>query len=256
MADTIYYEQPLNERIRLLLRVEHLLGRIEYHLGRDGRWDSHCALNVLLEMSTVAARGDLKSELIKELERQQGVLYNFKRKERVDTERLDVALAEHENIIKALHAGPQQLGLELKDNELVNGLRQRSAIPGGLCDFDLPAYHFWLSRPEELRKEHLSRWATPFLDLRVGIDTALGLIRSAGSLREKEAASGLYQQTLDSHLPFQMVRVALDPEQSHFPQFSADKHRFNIRFIETSGDQAHGRPIDQTVTFRLACCAI
>jgi cell division protein ZapD len=33
---------------------------------------------------------------------------------------------------------------ELRENDWLMGIKQRTSIPGGLCEFDVPSYHFWL----------------------------------------------------------------------------------------------------------------
>ena len=41
----IYFEQPLNERIRTFMRLEHLFDQFQQHQSGDDRWDSRAAIN-------------------------------------------------------------------------------------------------------------------------------------------------------------------------------------------------------------------
>ena len=52
-------------------------------------------------------------------------------------------------------------GQELRENEWLMGIKQRSAIPGGVCEFDLPSYHFWLNQSAEVRRLDLNEWLAP-----------------------------------------------------------------------------------------------
>ena len=65
----IVYEYPFNESIRTMLRLEHLFDRLGQLIARDAPVDHHYALATLFEIMDVGSRADLKSDLLKELER-------------------------------------------------------------------------------------------------------------------------------------------------------------------------------------------
>ena len=70
----IHYEYPLSERIRTLLRLEDLFDRFDAYAASPDPHAHHAALLALFEMAEVAARADLKSDLLQELDRQKAVL--------------------------------------------------------------------------------------------------------------------------------------------------------------------------------------
>lgn len=70
MPEQVIYEQPLNERIRTLLRLEFLFEQANAHTYRHSTWDSRAAINTLFDIIDVFSRADLKTEIMKELERQ------------------------------------------------------------------------------------------------------------------------------------------------------------------------------------------
>ena len=74
----IVYEQPLNERIRNCLRLEHLFLAVQEGLSGDGFWNARTALVSMIEISDLLSRSDTKGELIKELERQFGTLCSLR----------------------------------------------------------------------------------------------------------------------------------------------------------------------------------
>ena len=48
-----------------------------------------------------------------------------------------------------------RVGSHLRDNEWLMAIKQRTAIPGGVCEFDLPAYHWWLNQDPGPRRNDL-----------------------------------------------------------------------------------------------------
>ena len=74
----ILYEYPFNERIRTYLRLEQLFRRLALLMSREHPVDHHHALATLFEILDVAARADLKSDVMKDLERQKSVLAGYR----------------------------------------------------------------------------------------------------------------------------------------------------------------------------------
>ena len=74
----ILYEYPFNESIRTMLRLEHLFDRLGQLIARDAPVDHHYALATLFEIMDVASRADLKSDLLKELDKQRQQLNSYR----------------------------------------------------------------------------------------------------------------------------------------------------------------------------------
>jgi cell division protein ZapD len=256
LTDFLVYEQPLNERIRLLLRMEHLLLRVSQSIDGQRLWDSHVAVDGLLEIASLVSRGDLKSELMKEIERQNAVLRNLVSTPGVDRYRLEQILDRQKSLVDRLHSIAGKIGSHLETNEFLTAIRQRSAIPGGACDFDLPAYHYWLRQPAEERRETLRGWLQPFDVITEAIELAVGLIRDSASPVRKFAEKGFAQENLDPANSYQMIRVFLPTSQRCFPEISAGKHRYTIRFLEQPSPNKHPHQIPETVEFQCAACYI
>jgi cell division protein ZapD len=213
------------------------------------------ALMGLFELLTIFGRGDLKTEAIKELERLQTNLLRLSEYPNVNRERLGELLQQIENLTGTLRASNMQLGQHLKDNDFLHSIRKRSTIPGGSCDFDLPDYHYWLKLPAERRISDLENWFQDFDSIRNTTELVLQLIRNSTPSTSQVAKKGLYQQNLDTNIPYQMVRVLLPPDTYCFPEISGGKHRFSVRFMDFTIDkQTH--PVEEDVYFDLCCCAI
>ena len=148
----ISYEYPLNERIRTLLRLESLYLKISHFIAGSTPQDHHVALLTLFEMIEVAGRADLKVDLVQELERQRQILVSFRDNPDISEEALAGALYEIEQASANLLGMAGKIGHYLRENEWLMSIRSRAAIPGGACQFDLPSYHYWLSRLTEAIK--------------------------------------------------------------------------------------------------------
>lgn len=251
----VTYEQPLNERIRLFLRLDFLFQQIDHTLPRDSTWDSRAALTSLLDILNIFSRADLKTEVIMELERISGGLTRLENSPGVDHKMLTNLLDEIDRIVDLLHSAQGQIGHQLRQNEFLSCIKQRSSISGGTCDFDLPSYHYWLERPWEKRQQDLQHWFSGFNDIRSAITLILKLIRDSATSTDEIAESGFFQRTLETSAPFQLIRVTVPENISCFAEISGGKHRFTVRFMSTN---LQDRPTQssQDIAFILTSCVI
>lgn len=255
-AKKVVYEQPLNERIRTFIRLEFLFHQAARSARGESEWDSRATLTNLLEILNIFSRSDLKTEVMKELERHCSNLQRLGRNPGVDKRRLEGLLRQMEGMIERLHSTNGQIGVELKKNEFVNSIQQRSTIPGGTCDFDLPAYHFWLQQPSTERIQLLSAWCNVFDPIRLSIDLILRLTRHSAEPAWERARSGFFQKTLDMNLPCQLVRVTLPADAPYFAEISGGKHRCTIRFLEQPNLALRPNQTKSDVNFQFSCCII
>jgi len=256
MSDQLIFEQPLNERIRTFLRLEHLFNQFHQHVQHNSDWDTHSAVKAILDIMSMLGRGDIKRETIKELERQHVNLQTFMEIPDINHGRLADIIKEQEACLQELHSINNNIGQELLQNELLNAIRQRLSMPGGLCDFDLPVYAHWLNQPYDKRKSFLQDWFKPFSTLYNAINLILQVIRDSTDAIDEVAESGFYQKSLDSSQTCLMIRVALPKDTSVFPEISAGKHRFTIRFLNACDPSHRPEQNKQDINFKLACCIL
>ena len=249
------FEQPLNERIRTFMRVEQLYSRCIYYINKDSSFDSHSALATLLELIGLASRGDLKRELMKEVKRQLSNLEQLHNIPNLDQSKLTTLIDSHRDLVNQLDNLPGQLLGHLKDNDFVNSIKQRASIPGGTCDFDLPAYHYWLTQPMSSRKETIQTWLSPFEVVNNTVVHCLNLIRDSSEIETCIAAHGFYQRNLDQNQPNQLIRVLVENKDKCFPEISAGKHRFSIRFLNQSSPDQYPKQVESDINFKISCCA-
>ncbi|HXZ51565.1 MAG TPA: cell division protein ZapD [Burkholderiales bacterium] len=249
----ITYEYPLNERIRTLLRLEDLFERSRHFVARTEPHDHHVALLTLFEILEVASRADLKSDLLQELERQKQVLMSFRNNPEISEDALSGVLRDIEQASGALFAMTGRIGQYLRENEWLMSIKQRTGIPGGACEFDLPSYHYWLHRPADERIGQLAAWTGPLYPLRDGSAIILRILRESGKPQNVVAAGGMYQQMLGGKTA-QMLRVRLDQESPCVPEMSANKYVLNIRFLAQDSDDSRTKTADWDVPFELTFC--
>ena len=250
----ITYEYPLSERIRTLLRLEDLFDRVVHFSLSDGAYEHHTALLAMFEILDVAGRADLKVDLVQELERQRQILVAFRDNPQISEEALSGALYEIEQASTALLAMAGRIGQYLRDSEWLMAIRSRSAIPGGVCEFDLPSYHYWLNRDPDKRRKDIQTWAAPMMPLRDGLAIVLRLLRESGRPETQTAKRGSYQIMMTGRSA-QLVRVRVAQDAAAVPEISANKYAFNIRFMLPEIN-ARARQSEADVDFELTFCSL
>ena len=238
------------------MRLEHLFSIVDYHITKDTEWDSRETLSTQLDIIDLLSRSDIKTELIKELERHSTTLDTLKKNPGVDPNRLNSILGDLTGLLELLRDSNCQPGQLLKQDDLVTSVKQRSSMPGGSCNFDLPGYHFWLNKPSHLRKNDLTIWQDDLLVIRQSISLSLHMIRNSTNPTTEYAESGFFQKPIESNLSCQLIRVILPLDSYFYPEISGGKHRFTIRFMEQTQTELRSKQAKDTVEFELHCCIL
>lgn len=254
VSEQLIFEQPLNERIRTFLRLDHLFKQFQQHLEHNSAWDTHSAIKAILEILALVSRGDIKRETIKELERQNSNLQAFIEIPDINHGKLSLLIDDQKKCIMELLNSTGNIGQELHQNELLNAIKQRLTMPGGLCDFDLPIYAYWLKQPYENRKQILMQWFKPFETMQTAINLILQVIRDSTEYIDEVAENGFFQKNLETTQTCLLIRVMVDINAHIFPEISAGRQRFSIRFLKTQNPAQRPEQEGSDVPFRLACC--
>jgi cell division protein ZapD len=251
------YEFPLNERIRVFMRLEQLFNQLSHFMSGTTVYDRRAAIETLLDIVMIFGRSDLKSELIKELERRTQLFKRLSNSQTADNEKLEESLERLAQSSRKLYGSSGKIGINVMESDLFQSFSQRSSIPGGSCCFDLPALHYWLEQDSLRQQIDLDRWTQPFADIRVAIDLILSYTRQGGSATQEIAKSGFFQLALEKsqNQPVQLLRIALDPALHYFAEISGGKHRFSIRFMVPSDDETRPGQTNNDVSFYLTRCA-
>lgn len=250
----ICYELPLNERIRMLLRLEDLFDRIDFFSAKDTPSEHHAVLVALFEILDVTGRSDLKSDLLQELDKQRTMLESLRSNPEVSEEALDHILQDIRAAFRGLLDIPGRIGGHLRDDEWLMSVKQRMSIPGAACEFDLPSYHYWLNLAPELRREDLNNWIAPFTPIRSGSNIVLNMLRNGGKNYHFVAVQGMFQQAGSEHQAH-LLRLRVSSEFFCVPEISANKYALNIRFVPWRPD--HKTDVyEEDIPFELAFCSL
>ena len=248
----IIYEYPLNERIRTLLRLEDLFDRVVFFSAQNSPLDHQAALNSIFEILEVSSRGDLKSDLLQELDRQRLFLEALRNNPAISEEKLDAVVAEIEAAFTDLIQSSGKTGQHLRENEWLMTIKQRAAIPGGVCEFDLPSYHHWLHRDDACRRADLEAWLQPLNGIAAGLRIVLRVLRESGKSMALIAYSGTFQQ-MPMERSAHMLRLTILRDMPCVPEISANKYALNIRFI-LPGSVQRTKLYEHDIEFDLTYC--
>ena len=250
----ILYEYPFNESIRTMLRLEHLFDRLGQLIGREAPVDHHFALATIFEIMDVASRADLKSDLLKDLERQKAQLNGYRGNPSISEAALDEVLGRVDHAFNGLNQLPGKAGAALTGNEWLMSIRSRISIPGGTCEFDLPGYYAWQKHEPARRRTDLMQWASTLMPMAEALSVLLGLLRDAGVPHKVVAPGGQFQQSLPQGRVYQLLRLRLPDGHDFVPEISGHRLMVSIRLMR---QDAEGRlqPAAEDASFELTRCA-
>jgi len=250
---TLTFEHPLNERARTLMRLEHLFEKLAHFQPQDTPWASRALVETLLDIAAISSRADIKTELIKELERQASNLERMWEQPGINRRALEGILGDLHSRAEGLRAQEIPIAQRIRENEFLKGVSQRGGLPGGTCGFDLPQYHQWLARADRERNRQIALWVEDLIPVREANRLLLSLIRASAAPRRVWAREGLYQESLDTPVPAQMIRITMVKNPELYPEISGHKNRFAIRFLRDGGQEMPA-PVRDDVEFSLTCC--
>jgi cell division protein ZapD len=250
----VLYEYPFNESIRTMLRLEHLFDRLGTLMQRDAPVDHHFALATVFEIMDVASRADLKSDLLKELERHGSLLQGYRGNPQISEAVLDEVVARIDHAFTGLNQLPGKAGQSLTSNEWLMSIRSRISIPGGTCEFDLPAYYAWQQHAPEQRRSDLGRWTSSLMPLAEALHVLLGLLRDSGTPQRVVALSGQFQQSLPAGRSYHLMRVRLEGEGQLVPEISGHRLMAMVRIMQPDAD-GRLKPCANDTEFELTLCS-
>lgn len=253
-AGCAFYEQPLNERMRTFLRLEFLVQQMLFNSEAESDWGTRATISTLLDILAILSRGDVRSEVHKELDVQLGALERFQSQPGVDSRRLDSLVSTlAESRTQVAKTGTSFLQ-PLKDHEFLNAIKHRSAIPGGTCEFDLPEYNHWLRQDINRRRQDLAEWNSAIRPVCDAVTEILWLIRESTQAIDKLAINGMYQHKTQKDANCRLLRVRISDGSNLFPEISGSQHRFTVRFLEWSTIDSRAVQTGHDVAFQLSIC--
>ena len=250
----ILYEYPFNERIRTYLRLEQLFLRLGELIARTDALDHHYALSTIFEVMDVAARADLKSDILKDIEKQKNLLAAYRGNPSISETALESIFSQLDRCFQALNSQNGKAGQSLTENDWLMSIRSRIGIPGGTCGFDLPSYYAWQHHAPEVRQAALEGWASSLAPMAESIFILLKLLRDSGAPQKIAAQDGHFQQNLPSGRTFQLLRLRIDPSLGLIPEISGNRLMVSVRLMRQQSN-GHLQASTESAAFELALCA-
>ncbi len=247
MSSVVLFEYPLNEKMRSWLRIEYLMQQLTGSMPVNDPVSALSFFRGIGDLLDIFDRGDMRADLVKELDRQQQKLQSWLSVSGVDTLRVTELQQQLKGQSAQLMTAPR-MGQQLRDDRFISQVRQRLSIPGGCCSFDLPALHVWLNQSEDERHSQVTEWYNTLEPLRNSLTSVLELIRQSGNFQPQTSLNGFFQDTAEDA---DLLRLKLDNSTALYPQISGHKNRYAIRFLpmDTGGGE-----IPPQLQFELACC--
>ena len=253
--ETLVFEQPLNERMRTFLRLDFLYNQALHHNEIASQWGSRAAIASLIDILAITTRGDVRSDVLKELEGHLTTLSEFQSKPGVDSQRLKSIVTNLTRLRADLMGAGTAFLQPLRDSAFLSAIKHRSAIPGGTCEFDLPDFYFWLKQPDDLRMRAFNQWLGLLRPMCDTIAELLWLTRQNGRTRQESAKGGAFSINFDRDNPLQLLRISLPSSAGLYPEISGSHHRCSIRFLTWNGLATRPTQAPADVTFMLTTCA-
>ncbi|EKD73626.1 MAG: hypothetical protein ACD_45C00244G0002 [uncultured bacterium] len=230
-TETIIYEQPLNEIVRVCLRLEQLFQALDHKLNDETKLGTHHVIRLIIDILQILERPDLKAKFSKELNSCLTSLMRYGSLPQIDAKKLETLTQQLEELSRHLIDSNEKIGHHLRDTCLLNALRLHLSTPGGGCSFDTPLYHYWLQQPFATRRAIITDWLKSFTQIQAGVALLLDIVRNHTKTEEKTAPHGFHQELLDPQTNLRMIRISIHAEIHAFPQISVGRHFLSVRFF-------------------------
>jgi cell division protein ZapD len=253
MNNMIIYEQPLDEIIRVCLRLEQLFQQIDHQLSDLSILGTRNLITFIINALHLLDRPDLKAKLAKELGHHHATLMRFGNSPKIDEKKFKDLTEELDRYSRSLIDSSGKMGQRLREVELLNTLRLHLASPGGGCSFDLPLYHYWLQQPADKRENTIKDWLSDFTQIRSIVTLVLGLVRENAKSEQKTAIHGFHQELLDPQWNLRLLRIGIAADLATYPEISIGRHFLSIRYFTPDINK---RPVQYShdLLFQISYC--
>ncbi|AWL12911.1 Cell division protein ZapD [Saliniradius amylolyticus] len=245
------FEFPLNEKVRTYLRLEQLFKQLNAVERAEEDWQYIGFLEVLFTLLDLVERVDLRTDMLKDMDRHEKNLVHWSKHPNIDNDALQSAL-KRVLALRSELANARKVGSNLKEDKFLMSIRQRFSIPGATCSFDLPNLLYWLRQPQEQKQQEAASWIAEFGLMQTAMDMTLTFLRERGKFTSLEAEKGFYQGTAEDKV--ELIRLYCATDQGYYPTLSGNKYRYIIRFIRFEPDADGKVSVDNTVRFQFASC--
>jgi cell division protein ZapD len=253
MEEPILYEHPLNETVRTCLRLESLFAETKSSLNKSNYWNDNASIRFLIDLIAILERPDFKTKLTQMLMSYKDTLNQHTNDSSLNQEKLELLIHDLIENIDYLQNTPGKLTQEIDKVEFLSTVRLRSTKIGGMCNFELPLYNYWLHQSNERRQKDLQTWFATFKSIERATNLLISLVRRSSQFTTVTTLNGYYEQALDPQINYHMIRIRTPSNAIAFPDMSVGRHRMSIHFFSLNIDERPSQYKDE-LTFEITCC--
>ncbi len=238
-----------------MLRLEHLFAQLAHHRADESPWGMRASVNALIDILSLFSRNDLKTEITRALNEKRKALEPLRERSGVNTALLDQTLERLQRSFMAVQQqSTQAISQTLKQSEFLLAIINRSAIPGGTSHIDMPSFHRWLQAPNARRGEDLSHWLGQLSVYEEAARLYLELLRQSSRWQEAVTEEGMYVHV--NQEKFQLIRIAVAADSLLYPEISAGRQRFTVRFMHQDSALERELFVAEPTPFLLNLCSL
>lgn len=252
--EVITYEQPINELVRACLRLEHLFKQLAFRTDNERSFDTQYTMQLLIEIIRVLDRPDLKSKFAQEIHRYISMFRKLEASPNIDQKALNQKLFELEQLLDYLSQVSGRLAQTLEGIDFLTAIRLNLTSAGNGCCTDMPTYQFWLSLDSSKQNAQFNKWSEHLAPINSTVMLLLNIVRGSCEPRIVTAENGFYHEALQTSPRCQLLRISVPKMLNLYPEISAGKHRFTIRFLQFTLERQI--QTDKAINFSLSCCGL
>lgn len=223
---TITYEFPTNQQTRKFLRLEQLFKTVRELMEFREKPSQKAALFRLMEIVDFFERNDIKSELIKELERLHQTMLELSENPAVDTSKLNYFINQLAKLSQSLTQQGRPSD-QLKHDKFLTLVRQKWSLGASLCSFDAPQISYFIEKGSDYTYEKISGWFNDIKIYRTSVNVILRLYRESGAFKNAITSGLNYQENMDSKIKIVAIKLPIDI--AYVPEMSVGVHRMSLQ---------------------------
>ncbi|MBT1450525.1 cell division protein ZapD [Glaciecola sp. XM2] len=245
------YEFPLCEKVRNYLRLEQLFLQLDGAASAESEYQYLYFFEVLFDLIDLIERLDLRSDFVRDFDLQEKNLVHWSQHPDIDSTALEQVLTT----LRALNAeikSNKKMGAGVREEKLLNNIRQRFAIPGGATSFDLPNLFCWLKQPIDVKNANVKVWRAHLSLVENAVQMLMSFLRERGRFTPAMATNAFYQGNVEDKT--ELIRVKCDNTQGFYPVLSGNKYRYGIKFMALDQQDGSSEAITDDIPFEIASC--
>ena len=243
MSEKIVFEHPVDERVRIYLRLENLYNRFERALLSDNVDLHYLALSVLFEIMKCAEPASIKLNILQDIEKQKSCL-------------------DDENLIEKLNDCAQRLqnyrhkfGQYLRENEWLMSVKQQMGIVGGVNPVEAPSYYYRDHLTAEERREQMREWSESMMPTGDAVRLLLHILRNNHIEHECVAQKGSFAHSGLNGQTMNLLQIETDFSYAVMPETSVNKYMMHIRFVGVDFHHVRAPQTEIDIPFMLRICS-